>query len=71
MFWHLKMAMARHLLILSKINNKNNAMCLARVANIIREQLFLTDDESTMIDGKNVVSPSLVMLVRMILEGGF
>ena len=37
--------------------------------NIIREQLFLTDDESNMIDGKNVVPRSLVMLIQMILEG--
>ena len=54
---------------LCKINNDENAMCLARAADIIREQLFLTDDESNMIDGKNVVPQSLVMLIRMILEG--
>ena len=54
---------------LCRISNDDNAMCLARAADIIREQLFLTDDESTMIGGKNVVPHSLVMLLQMILEG--
>jgi len=53
---------------LCKINNDDDAICLARAADIIREQLFLNDDESTI--GSQVVVPhSLVMLVRMILEG--
>src|SRR6218665_1629253 len=55
---------------LCRINNDDNAICLARAADIIREQLFLNDDdESSMIGDQNCVPGSLVMLVQMILEG--
>ena len=56
------------LIDLCKINNDDNAICLARAADIIREQLFLNDD-SPSTGSQNVVPQSLVMLVRMILEG--
>ena len=54
---------------LCKVNNDDNAMCLARAADIIREQFFLTDEDSTLTNGNNAVPHSLVMLVQMILEG--